>query len=84
MQDDGQLVQRIPSGPPEHLGHHSRKFCLLLSGQVVNNAARIRVEQSTPALHRDLMTVALGSEFFFLLHSAVSLCRPQARLTSGN
>lgn len=42
------------------LDHHSREFCVQLSGQVANSSARIRIEQATPAMRRDLMTVALG------------------------
>lgn len=83
----GQLVQRIPSGPlgahSSVLDRHSREFCVHLSGQVANSSARIRVEQATPAIHRDLMTAALGCEFFLILHSAVSPYRLQARFTSG-
>lgn len=47
--------------------------CLQLSRQVAKSSARIRVEEATPALCSDLMTGALGYEFFLVLHSSVSL-----------
>lgn len=60
-------------GPPVYLDHHSREFRLQLSRQVANSSARIRVEEATPALCGNLVTVALGCEFFLVLRSAVSL-----------
>lgn len=70
-----------PSGPPgawasRAPNRHSGEFCVQLSGQVANSSARTRVQQATPAFHRDLMPVALDCGFFLVLLSAVSLQAP--------
>lgn len=71
----------MSSGPAEArassvLDHHSRKFCVQLFRQVAHSSARIRVEQATPAFHRDLMTVALGWVFLACSPSSLSLQAP--------
>lgn len=54
---------------PVLLDHHSREFCLQLSGQVATRSARIRVEQATPVIHSYLMT---GFRLWFLVGSLLS------------
>lgn len=71
----------MSSGPAEArassvLDRHSRKFCVQLFRQVAHSSARIRVEQATPAFHRDLMTVALGWVFLACSPSSLSLQAP--------